>query len=122
MSNLKRVPARVPARVLVLWFFFTGALYASSAPRAAVAGGGSAGASANAGSEEQENRPAVRLSSTFIGVEVDMETGRLHFTCTEGEKPQDLLFFDEPPSSYVTIYSNGDAFLFGADHPACRWT
>ncbi len=115
MSNLKHVPAHVLVRVLLFWLFFTGVLYVSSALRAAAAGGRSAGASANAGSEEQENRPAARLSSGFIGVEVDMETGRLHFTGMEGGKPQDLLFFDEPPTSYVTIYTNGDAFVFG-DH------
>jgi hypothetical protein len=110
MSSLKRIIVRV-----FTLFLITGVFYASFSLRAAAAGGGGKTDAESSGSKEQKKRPAARISSAFIEVQVDMETGRLHLVGTEGEVQKGLLFFDEPPSSYITIYTNGDAFVFGDD-------
>lgn len=118
MSNMKRKSARVFVRVLVLLFFITGVFYAhlhefSGPNSAAAAGGGSGEIAGSTGIKERADWQPRRVSSEYIGVEVDMETGRLHIVGKQRENPEDLLFFDEPPSSYVAVYTNGDVFIYG---------
>ena len=118
MSNMKRKSTRVLVRVLVLLSFVTGVFSAhlrecSGPNSAAAAGGGSGEVAGSAGTKERAGWHPRRVSSEYIGVEVDMETGRLHIVEKQRESPEDLLFFDEPPSSYVAVYTNGDVFIYG---------
>jgi hypothetical protein len=63
--------------------------------------------------------PAV-LSSSSILVNVDDTTGRLFLSTIEGKKDvsgdenSNLLFYDEPPTSYTVIYVNDEVFIFGS--------
>ncbi|MBN2323872.1 MAG: hypothetical protein JXQ30_09060 [Spirochaetes bacterium] len=105
-------PQRKLLRILALFLCINGVLFASSSRSAAGGGGGESDASGS-GTKEEQKRPSAGISSAFIGVEVDMETGRLHLFVAEKKGKKDLLFFDAPPSSFFMIYTNGDAFVFG---------
>jgi hypothetical protein len=62
---------------------------------------------------------AATIENDFILVYVDEETGRMFLSTVagkadiQGDEKVDLLFFDNPPSSYTVIYVNDDAYIFG---------
>ena len=61
------------------------------------------------------------IQNKYIVVTVDDETGRLFLSTLEGrpdvkgDEKKNLLFYDEPPSSYTIIYVDDDIFTFGSD-------
>ncbi len=62
---------------------------------------------------------AATIENDSILVYVDEETGRMFLSTLagkaeiQGDEKVDLLFFDNPPSSYTVIYVNNDAYIFG---------
>jgi len=63
--------------------------------------------------------PSV-LSNSSILVDVDGSSGRVFFSTVngrddiEGDENSDLLFYDEPPSSYTIVYVDDELFVFGS--------
>jgi hypothetical protein len=61
------------------------------------------------------------LTNRHLLVNVEDETGRLFLSTTDGlddvdgDEQQNLLFFDDPPTSYTHLYIDGDVFTFGGD-------
>ncbi len=61
------------------------------------------------------------LTNQHLIVTVDDDTGRLTMATRdgleqrEGAEQSNLLFYDEPPSSYALIYLDDDLFIFGGD-------
>ncbi len=63
--------------------------------------------------------PAVLRSSSIL-VDIDDATGRLFLSTVngkddvEGDENSDLIFYDEPPSSYTVVYVDDELFVFGS--------
>jgi len=61
------------------------------------------------------------LSNQHLVISVDDDTGRLNMATryslepAEGAEQGNLLFYDQPPSSYTLIYVDDDLFVFGGD-------
>lgn len=102
---------------VVLGIFTPGSFLPGS--NLAVASSSSSSAARDDGDETQ--RIAVTLSSSSITVDVDYDTGRILLSTTggredvQGEEKKNLLFYDEPPSSYTVVFADGDAFVFGEE-------
>jgi len=63
--------------------------------------------------------PAVLRSSSIL-VDIDDTTGRLFLSTVngkddvEGDENSNLLFYDEPPTSYTIVYVDDELFVFGS--------
>ncbi len=63
--------------------------------------------------------PAVLKSSSIL-IDVDGSSGRLFLSTVdgkddiEGDENSDLLFYDEPPTSYTVVYVDDEIFVFGS--------